>query len=141
MILSKNNEKIGELETLLFLLADRNNHILAELQYSLAYALQLERKVDLFLNTMRNVYENLRISKLKQENLELFLKQNQINYSTDRNEPSNKKRSHIIESNKRDKPVKEVEELMSLLDYESDNSVVEPYLQKQETVKQTPRHF
>lgn len=37
-------------------------------------------------------------------------------------------------------PVKEAEELMSLLDYESDNSVVEPYHQKQETVKQTPKH-
>lgn len=85
MILAKNNEKIVELETLLFLLADRNNNVLAEMQYSLAYALQLDRKVDLFLNTMRNVYENLRISKLKQENLELFIKQNNTSQSTDRN--------------------------------------------------------
>lgn len=84
MILSKNNERIDELESLLFLLADRNNHLIAEMQYCLAYALQLERKVDLFLNTMRNVYENLRISKLKQENLELYLKQSHTSQSTDR---------------------------------------------------------
>ena len=34
-----------------------------------------EQKVDLFLNTMRNVYEGLRITKLQQENLELYFKQ------------------------------------------------------------------
>jgi hypothetical protein len=32
----------------------------------------LEEKVDLLLNTMRNVYEGLRIARLKQENLELY---------------------------------------------------------------------
>jgi hypothetical protein len=28
---------------------------------------------------------------------------------------------------------------MSLLDYESENSIVEPYIQKQEKYKQTPK--
>lgn len=33
---------------------------------------ELEGKVDLLLNTMRNVYEGLRIARLKQDNLELY---------------------------------------------------------------------
>ena len=34
-----------------------------------------ERQVEVLINTMRQVYEGLRITKLKQENLELYLKQ------------------------------------------------------------------
>jgi hypothetical protein len=34
---------------------------------------ELERKIGLYQNTARTVYENLRITKLKQENLELLI--------------------------------------------------------------------
>jgi hypothetical protein len=66
MILAKNNERVNSLENLLCILTSRSNYTIGELQFSLSYAVKLEKKVNLFLNTMRNVYENLRISKLKQ---------------------------------------------------------------------------
>jgi hypothetical protein len=56
MILIKNNDKITYLEHLLYLLTGRNSLMLEELNYCMSNAFKLDSKVDLFINTMRNVY-------------------------------------------------------------------------------------
>lgn len=57
------------------ILFDRSQLMMREFNQGIKSLLKMEEQTDLLFNTMRSVYENLRICKLKQENLELYFKQ------------------------------------------------------------------